>query len=161
MFYIHLGDIYIYIYICILDALASAMLSDLEYVRTLNEMAVAPPRTPAPSPTCSSNPASAKEHVRPPTFNSDSPVPTRPTSPTLTTPRTTYPTSHSLSTSVPTPTRSPACACAPPSHARGMSYAYRLSNEHLLEDGASRKRLASRILVAPPSMLRRLVPLTG
>ena len=144
----------------VLDAVASAMLSVLESVRTLNELTTAPPRTPAPVPTRSSTPASATAHVRPPTSNSDPLVPPRPTSPSLTTPCTTRPTSHSPSTSIPTPTPTPASAFALPSYARGMSYADRLRSEHRVADGASRKRLASRILVAPPPMQRRLVPLT-
>ena len=53
----------------VLDAFACAMLSVLESVRTLNEMATALARIPAPVPLRSSPPASAKAHVTLPTTN--------------------------------------------------------------------------------------------
>ena len=134
----------------VLQALSVGLVTLLETIRTLSQ---GPPH------------ATTSMHPLPnPTPPSPSPLPAHPSpSPTPDFPPLSR--SHNLDTAQQRPQyRSGANPgpCAPQPNAptsRVLSYADRLRSLHQTAEGESRRRLAGRILVAPPPMQRRLIPL--
>ena len=133
----------------VLDALTAGLATLLEAVRTLSH---APLSVPSPVPAHNDTAPSAPQSQAAATAPSASAFP---------------PLSHHLPSSnaqgrpqhsSPLTPRAPASQHGAPA-SRVLSYADRLRSQHHSADGESRRRLAGRILVAPPPMQRRLIPL--
>ena len=135
----------------LLDALTTSLSTILATVLTLSQVP-APSLSQVPAPSTSPIPPAPPQATPvPPPTNSEVPELSQSEPPATST--------HRTRQTPPIPPSPPAPAAMPPSR-WGLSYADRLRGQHQAADGESRRRLAGRILVAPPPMQRRLVPLT-
>ena len=129
---------------CLLDILSVGLTTLLDTVRTLRQ------DSSMPAIARTTNPDPGPRSVSP-----TQPPPASPVGPTLGE----FPSLSREATPRVEPHRGARPTPAIPTR-RTLSYADRLRSQHQSSDGESRRRLAGRILVAPPPMQRRLLPLT-